>query len=73
VIDSYLGRRIGFWNPTLYAAPTSASSPVTPLDQQGTSNDNIYRTGTPGTVYNQGAGLGYPNLAKLARDFGNHG
>jgi subtilase family serine protease len=66
VIDSYLGHRVGFWNPAVYAAATGRDSPVTPLDQPGTSNDNIYYTGTPGTVYNPGAGLGYPNLSKLA-------
>jgi kumamolisin len=70
VIDSELGRRVGFWNPTIYAAATSPNSPVTPLDQRGTSNDNIYYSGTPGTVYNPGAGLGYPNLSALAQDFG---
>jgi kumamolisin len=70
VIDSELGRRVGFWNPTIYAAATSPNSPLTPLDQRGTSNDNIYYSGTPGTVYNPGAGLGYPNLSALAQDFG---
>ena len=70
VIDSELGHRVGFWNPTVYAAATRWNSPVTPLDQRGTSNDNIYYTGTPGTVYNPGAGLGYPNLSALAQDFG---
>jgi kumamolisin len=69
VIDSELGHRIGFWNPTVYAAATRWNSPLTPLDQRGTSNDNIYYTGTPGTVYNPGAGLGYPNLSALAQDF----
>jgi kumamolisin len=71
VIDSELGHRVGFWNPTVYAAATRWNSPVTPLDQRGTNNDNIYYTGTPGTVYNPGAGLGYPNLSALAQDFGH--
>jgi kumamolisin len=70
VIDSALGHRVGFWNPTIYAAATSPNSPLTPLNQRGTSNDNIYYSGTPGTVYNPGAGLGYPNLSALAQDFG---
>jgi kumamolisin len=70
VIDSALGHRVGFWNPTVYAAATRGNSPLTPLDQRGTSNDNLYYTGTPGTVYNPGAGLGYPNLSALAQDFG---
>jgi kumamolisin len=71
VIDSYRGGRVGFWNPTLYAAATRWNSPLTPLDQRGTSNDNIYYTGTPGTLYNEGSGLGYPDLSKLADDFGS--
>jgi kumamolisin len=70
VIDSELGHRVGFWNPTVYAAASRRNSPLTPLDQRGTSNDNLYYTGTPGTVYNPGAGLGYPDLSALAQDFG---
>jgi kumamolisin len=70
VIDSYLGHRVGFWNPTLYAAATGGNSPFTPLDQASTSNDNLYFTGNPGQPYNQGVGLGYPNLTELAGDFG---
>ena len=69
VIDSYLGHRVGFWNPTIYAAALGGNSPFTPLDQAGTSNDNIYYTGNPGQPYNEGAGLGYPNLTELAGDF----
>ena len=46
------------------------NSPFTPLNQAGTSNDNLYYTGNPGEPYNQGAGLGYPNLTKLASDLG---
>lgn len=71
VIDSALGHRVGFWNPTVYAAAARWNSPLTPLNQRGTSNDNLYYTGTPGTVYNPGAGLGYPNLSALAQDFGH--
>jgi kumamolisin len=70
VIDSYLGHRIGFWNPTIYAAATGSDSPFTQLNQVGTSNDNIYYTGNPGDAYNQGDGLGMPDLARLADDFG---
>jgi kumamolisin len=69
VIDSYLGHRVGFWNPVIYAAALSGNSPFTPLDQAGTSNDNLYYSGNPGQPYNQGAGLGYPNLTDLARFF----
>jgi kumamolisin len=69
VIDSLLGHRVGFWNPTIYAAAASRNSPFTQLNQASTSNDNIYYTGNPGQLYNEGIGLGLPNLAKLARDF----
>ncbi len=69
VIDSALGGRTGFWNPWIYQFAQSPSSPFTPLDTAGTSNDNLYYTGTPGTLYNPGAGLGIPNLTQLAVDF----
>jgi subtilase family serine protease len=69
VIDSYLGHRVGLWNPSIYAFATSGSSPFTPLNVAGPSNDNIYYTGNPGSVYNEGSGLGFPNLSKLAADF----
>ena len=69
VIDSYLGHRVGFWNPYLYAAALSPNSPFTQLKQASTSNDNIYYTGNPGEPYNVGIGLGEPDLAKLAGDF----
>ncbi len=70
VIDSFLGHRVGLWNPYIYAAAGGSSSPFTQLNQAGTSNDNIYYTGNPGEPYNEGAGLGYPNLAKLAGALG---
>jgi kumamolisin len=69
VIDSLLGHRVGLWNPWIYSFATGTNSPFTPLDQSGTSSDNIYYTGTARTVYNPGSGLGYPNLTKLAADF----
>jgi len=72
-IDSMLGHRVGFWNPAMYKFATSGNSPFTPLDVSGTSNDNLYYTGTPGNVYNVGSGLGTPDLAKLAGDFGTLG
>ncbi len=37
---------------------------------KGTGNDDLYYTGTPGQAFNPGSGLGYPDLAKLAADFG---
>jgi kumamolisin len=70
IIDSYLGHRTGFWNPVLYRAATSGNDPFTQLDTASTSNDNIYYTGNPGQPYNQGIGLGEPDLAKLASIFG---
>jgi subtilase family serine protease len=69
VIDSYLGHRVGFWNPSIYAFADGPGSPFTPLRDSGTGNDNIYYTGNPGQLYNQGSGLGYPNLSRLAADF----
>jgi kumamolisin len=69
LIDSYLGHRVGFWNPSIYQFATDGNSPFTPLDASGTSNDNLYYTGTPGQIYNAGTGLGTPNFAKLAADF----
>ena len=62
VIDSALGHRVGFWNPSIYKFATSWNSPFTPLEQSGTSNDNIFYTGTPGTVYNPATGLGVSEL-----------
>jgi kumamolisin len=69
VIDAAVGHRVGFWNPSIYNFATSSNSPFTTLNQAGTSNDNIFFTGNPGTVYNPATGLGIPNLAALARDF----
>ena len=68
VIDSYLGHRIGLWNPSIYSFAASSASPVTPLNQASTSNDNIFYTGNPGERYNEATGLGVPNLAKFAAD-----
>jgi kumamolisin len=69
VIDSYLGHRIGLWNPSLYRFAAGNDSPVTPLNQLGTGNDNLFYTGNPGELYNPATGLGVPNLAVLASDF----
>jgi kumamolisin len=69
VIDSYLGHRVGFWNPTIYAAANGPDDPFSPMSTDSTSNDNLYYTGVPGTHYNEGSGLGYPNLTELAGDF----
>lgn len=69
VIDSYVGHRVGLWNPTMYAAATSQNSPFTTLSSAGTGNDNLFYTGQPGTVFNPATGLGTPNLSALAKFF----
>jgi kumamolisin len=69
VIDSYLGRRTGFWNPAIYQFASEPGSPFTPLGVTGARNDNLYYTGTPGQTYNVGTGLGVPDLFRLAEDF----
>jgi kumamolisin len=68
VIDSYLGHRIGLWNPSLYQFAAGSASPVTPLSQAGTGNDNLFYTGNPGQLYNPATGLGVPNMAVYASD-----
>lgn len=69
VLDAALGRRVGFWNPSIYHFASSSNSPFTTLNQAGTSNDNIFYTGNPHTIYNPATGLGVPNLTALERDF----
>jgi subtilase family serine protease len=68
VIDSYLGHRVGLWNPSLYKFAAGRNSPVTPLNQVGTGNDNLFYSGNPGQLYNPATGLGVPNLAAYASD-----
>jgi kumamolisin len=68
VIDSFLGHRIGLWNPSLYSFAAGSASPVTPLSQASSDNDNLFYTGNPGEQYNPATGLGVPNLAKFAAD-----
>jgi subtilase family serine protease len=69
VIDSYVGHRVGFWNPVIYAAQGNNDGLFTNLNGIGTSNDNIYYTGSLTGQYNPGVGLGLPNLAKIADIF----
>jgi kumamolisin len=69
VINSAEGHRVGFWNPAIYKFAAGKSSPFTPLATAGTSNDNIYYTGTKGLKFNPATGLGVPNFARLAADF----
>ncbi len=71
VIDSYVGHRVGFWNPSIYQFATQHNSPFDPLNKPGTGNDNIFFSGTPGTVYNPGAGLGVPDFTQLGAAFAN--
>jgi hypothetical protein len=73
-IDSYLGHRVGFWNPEIYSFATSRHDPFTPLNTVGGTNDNLYYTGNgAGSLYNAGSGLGTPNLSALAADFRTSG
>jgi subtilase family serine protease len=69
VYDSVLGRRVGFWNPSIYKFAKGPQSPFTPLDTPGTTNDNLFYSGTPHNLYNASTGLGVPDLAKLEQDF----
>jgi kumamolisin len=69
VIDSYVGHRVGFWNPSIYQFATQRNSPFDSLNTPGTNNDNLFFTGTPGTVYNPGAGLGVPDFTRLGTAF----
>jgi kumamolisin len=71
VIDSYVGHRVGFWNPSIYQFAQSSNSPFTPLQQAGTGNDNVYYSGNPGALFNESTGLGTPNITALAKDFAN--
>jgi kumamolisin len=73
VIDSTLGGRTGLWNPSIYRFAQTRNSPFSPLDTPGTSNDNLYYSGTPGATYNPGSGLGIPNLSRLEADFASVG
>ncbi|MGZ4175780.1 MAG: S53 family peptidase, partial [Solirubrobacteraceae bacterium] len=65
VINSYVGHRVGFWNPSIYGFATRRNSLFDPLNTPGTSNDNLFFSGTPGTLYNPGAGLGIPDFTQL--------
>lgn len=69
VIDSYVGHRLGFWNPAIYKFAAGRRSPFSPLNSASASNDNLYYTGSKGHIFNPGSGLGVPNLARLAADF----
>jgi kumamolisin len=66
VIDSVLGHRVGFWNPVIYSDAANRDNVFSQVNATGTNNDNIYYTGNPGDRYNEGVGLGQPDLARLA-------
>lgn len=61
--------RIGFWNDQIYRFARGTRSPFTPLNETGTANDNLFYTGTAGTLYNQATGLGTIDFAKLDQNF----
>lgn len=65
VIDSALGHRVGFVNPVMYRMAAGRKSPLNPLSTSGTSNDNLFYTGTEGTRYNPATGLGTPDFGAL--------
>ena len=69
VIDSYVGHRVGLWNPSIYRFATQRNSPFDPLNGTGTNNDNLFFTGTPGTVFNPSSGLGVPDFTALGNDY----
>jgi subtilase family serine protease len=67
VLSSALGHRVGFLNPALYRLAAAKTGALHPLDTPGTSNDNIFYTGRPGTVYNPATGLGLPDFTAIAK------
>ncbi|PEJ57208.1 MULTISPECIES: protease pro-enzyme activation domain-containing protein [unclassified Bacillus (in: firmicutes)] len=71
LINSAEHTQVGFWNPQIYRFAQENSSPFTPLNKAGDKNDNLFYSGTPGTLYNQATGLGIPDAAKLADKFGS--
>lgn len=69
LMNSAYHMNIGFWNPQIYRFAQQKNSPFNPLNTTGTNNDNIFYTGTKGTIYNQATGLGIPDIASLAKMF----
>ncbi|URZ05354.1 S53 family peptidase [Clostridium felsineum] len=70
LINDNNNTQVGFWNPQIYKFAQSKNSPITPLSSASVDNDNIFYTGTKGTIYNQATGLGIPDVAKLTTNFG---
>ncbi|MFC7391695.1 S53 family peptidase [Scopulibacillus cellulosilyticus] len=69
LINSADHTQVGFWNPQIYHFAKGKNSPFKPLNTTGSTNDNLFYTGTKGTVYNQATGLGVPDVASLADHF----
>lgn len=69
LINSAYHTQVGFWNPQIYQFAKEKDSPFKPLNTTGLTNDNLFYTGTKGTVYNQATGLGVPDVASLADHF----
>ncbi|MFT8317955.1 MAG: protease pro-enzyme activation domain-containing protein [Sporolactobacillus sp.] len=61
--------RIGFWNDQIYRFAKGSQSPFHSLNETGAGNDNLYYSGTPGTIYNPSTGLGTIDVASLYRHF----
>ena len=55
-----------------YLSTTDQSTGATSTLPGTFSNNNLFYTGTPGSVYNPGSGLGYANLGALETVFGSH-
>ncbi|MGI8415611.1 MAG: S53 family peptidase [Nakamurella sp.] len=62
VIDSYLGHRVGFWNPKIYKSANSKHSPLTPL------NDTTVFSGKKYLFQTDNAG----KVTPLAGEFSNN-
>lgn len=69
LMNSGKSTRIGFWNDQIYRFAKEKSSPFHPLNTTGATNDNLFFTGTPGTLYNQATGLGTIDFTKLDSAF----
>lgn len=66
VLASALGHRVGFLNPAFYRLATARTGAFHPMNTPGTSNDNLYYTGRPGTVFSPATGLGLPDFTAIA-------
>lgn len=71
LMNSGKSARIGFWNDQIYRFAKENDSPFHPLNTTGASDDNLFYTGTQGTLYNQATGLGTIDFTKLDSAFSN--